>query len=173
MRKQSRFFSLLFTAAMVGWQANAAHAGEPAKRFEALGHKIEVKLDRAATRGAYSVLEMTDAPGNGPPRHVHSAEDEIFHVLQGRIRFWRGNETFVAGPGAVVFMPRNVPHTFKNVGDGESRVLIVITPGRLQGFFEEAAARNVTAPRDVAALATRYGIKVLGPPPSSDTARTC
>jgi quercetin dioxygenase-like cupin family protein len=173
MRQRPGLLTLFLLAALAPWPVLRADAAEPAKRFRALGHKIEVKLDRKATNGAYSVLEMTDAPGNGPPRHVHSAEDEIFHVLQGRVRFWRGSETFVAGPGAVVYMPRNVPHTFKNVGKTESRVLILITPGRLQGFFEEAAARNIVMPRDAAAfagLAERYGIKVLGPAPGGEAA---
>ena len=175
MRRGSTAVALVLLAGFALGALGSADAAEPAKRFQALGHKIEVKLDRAATNGAYAVLEMTDAPGNGPPRHIHSAEDEIFHVLQGRIRFWRGAETFVAAAGAVVYMPRNVPHSFKNVGRTESRVLIVITPGRLQGFFEEAAARNIVMPRDAAVfaeIAERYGIKVLGPPPGNEAMKT-
>ncbi len=148
-----------------------AGSAAPGRRFRAFGQTGEVKLDREATNGAFAVIEMTDAPGSGPPRHVHGAEDEIFYVLEGRLRFWRGSETFVGGPGAVIHMPRNVPHAYRNLGETESRMLVVITPGRLQGFFEEAAALDVVMPRDAAVvseIAGRYGIEVLGPPPGDE-----
>jgi mannose-6-phosphate isomerase-like protein (cupin superfamily) len=170
-------FAFLRRLALAGVVAAAAAGAAPAeapKRFEALGHKIEVKLDRAATNGTHAVLEVVDKPGFGPPRHVHTREDEIYYVVEGQVRIWRGGESFVVGPGAVVFMPRNVPHTFQNVGTGESRIVIVITPGRLQAFFEEAGARRLAAPADeaaITALARRYGIKVLGPPPGAAAER--
>ncbi len=163
------FSGLIALAALIGFTTPGAVAAEQAKPFTALGHKqILVKLDRAATNNAASVVVMVDAPGFGPPSHVHTKEDEIFYVLHGRIRIWRGEETLVAAPGESVFMPRNVPHTYQNIGQTESRLLIVVTPGHLQAFFEEAGARKLQVPRDmdeITKLCERYGITILGPPP--------
>jgi quercetin dioxygenase-like cupin family protein len=174
MRLQSRLFGLVVLASLAAFAGRSADAAEPPKKFNALGHKIEVKLDRAATKDAAAVLELIDAPGMGPPKHVHSKEDEIFHVLRGQIRIWRGDEVLVARPGTSVFMPRNIPHTYQNIGKSESRVLVIITPGSLQSFFEEASAGKLRGPRDndeIAKLAERYGIKILGPPPGAETTR--
>ncbi len=165
------FCGLIVAGALALFSTQDADAAEEAKRFSALGHKmIIVKLDRKATNDTAAVVEMVDRPGFGPPKHVHTKEDEVFYVLRGRIRIWRGEETIVAGPGESVFMPRNVPHTYQNIGTSDSRVLIVITPGNIQAFFEEAAARKLLVPRDmdeITKLCERYGIKILGPPPAA------
>lgn len=39
------------------------------------------------------------------------------------------------GPGGTVFMPRGVVHTFKNVGDEPSRMLVMTTPSGFEKFF--------------------------------------
>ena len=37
------------------------------------------------TNGAFFLVEVTMAPGNEPPPHVHSYEDELFYVLDGAV----------------------------------------------------------------------------------------
>jgi hypothetical protein len=108
----------------------------------------------------------------GTPLHVHHREDEAFYILDGRIRFRRGEEEFVAGRGDFVFGPKEVPHCFK-VLDGGARALVLITPGGLEHMFVEGGqpVRDETKPpaRDydvdhVVELARRYGFDVVGPP---------
>lgn len=144
-----------------------AAAAAASERFDALGHKILVKIDGAEVNNAVSVLEFVDRPGVGPPLHIHTAEDEIFHVVRGRIRIWRGDRSFVTKAGDTVFLPRGVPHAYMNIGREESRILVTIMPGNLVAFFREAGSRKMQVPRDMdelVKLSERYGMKILGPP---------
>ncbi|PYL06612.1 MAG: cupin domain-containing protein [Verrucomicrobia bacterium] len=81
----------------------------------------------------------TMPPGGGPPLHYHLNEDEIFHVLEGRVAFFLDGEWREVGPGGSAFMPRGVAHTFKNVGDAPSRVLIMTIPSGFEKFFARCA----------------------------------
>ena len=57
------------------------------------------------TNQAFSLLEATLAPGNEPPPHVHSREDELFYVLEGEFDVYVGEEAFTMKTGECVFLP--------------------------------------------------------------------
>ena len=42
------------------------------------------------TNGAFCLVEATLVPGNEPPPHVHSREDELFFVLEGAFDVYVG-----------------------------------------------------------------------------------
>ena len=89
-------------------------------------------------------------------------------MLEGRYRFRCGETDLEAGPDAVVFVPRDTPHTFLNIGDGPGRFRCVMTPGGFEGFFPALAERNVTLPDDmeiVVAIGREFGLEFLGPNP--------
>ena len=68
---------------------------------------------------------------------------------------------------------RKIP-LFQNITDEPARMLIVVRPGGIENYFSELAERAMTDPGNVAALdaiATRYGITVLGPPLAARPAR--
>jgi len=46
-----------------------------------------------------------------------------------------GDRTFIAGPGDVVFIPRTLPHRFRNVGIRAATMLFLYTPGGAEGVF--------------------------------------
>ena len=96
--------------------------------LRAFGDEVVIHLDGECTGGAVTMWTGTLPPGGGPPPHYHLNEDETFHVLEGRVAFLLGGEWREVGPGASAFMPRGVVHTFKNVGDQPSRILIMTTP---------------------------------------------
>ncbi len=99
-----------------------------------------VKASRASTKGSLSVIKTTI--DGGPPRHLHTREDESFYVLQGYLDVECGDDRFEAGPGSFVFLPRNIPHTFRTV-DGPATALVIGTPGGLDEYFADLhAARN-------------------------------
>ena len=80
-----------------------------------------------------------------------------------------GDETFEAGPETLVWLPRDVPHTFANRGDEEAWVVGVTTPSALQAMFEEQIAyfSGLTGPPDqeyLTGLLARFGVTTLGPP---------
>src|ERR1700750_1354103 len=70
-------------------------------------------IPNEATGGKLSVFQATMPEGFSPPRHIHTREDEVFVVLEGEAWFYVDAERHLAGPGASVYMPRGVPHTFR------------------------------------------------------------
>ena len=110
--------------------------------------------------------------GMATPLHVHHREDEAFYLLEGEIRFRRGDDEFTAKAGDFVFGPREVPHSFK-VLDGGARVLVLMTPAGLEQMFIEGGVpvgdpdERPTEHYDmepILALAAKYGWDVIGPP---------
>ena len=51
--------------------------------FKMLGTTMRLIATAAETAGRYTVLEQVTPVGWGPPRHIHSREDEIFYILEG------------------------------------------------------------------------------------------
>jgi hypothetical protein len=78
-------------------------------------------------------------PGGGPPPHYHANEDELFHVISGRVRFLVNDNWHEVNAGGSAFMPHGLVHTFKNVGDEASRMLILTMPSGIEKFFARCA----------------------------------
>lgn len=97
------------------------------------------KLSGPATRGLCAAWIETVPPGEGPPPHIHHAEDEIFYVLEGRLTFFANGGEILVGPGALVYSPRGEQHTFRNTGSTTARMLVLVLPAGFENFFAEAA----------------------------------
>ena len=138
------------------------------------GDLVTLKVVGEDTDGAFVLGEEVSPPGGGPPPHVHRREDEMFCVLEGEYEFLVGERTIRAGAGSVVYGPRNVPHSFKNVGTTPARLLAFVTPAGFEGFLEETgeeATEGSSPPKPgqeeierMLAVAPRYGIEMLPPP---------
>jgi quercetin dioxygenase-like cupin family protein len=131
-----------------------------------VGGPLALVLRSGDTGGALTALETTAAPGEGPPLHVHTNEDELLYVLEGRFRFRMEDDVTEAASGAMAFVPRGVRHTWQNVGSTPARMLVVFTPSGMERFFERFSEH---AERDSAGEAFRrigsdVGMDVVGPP---------
>ena len=71
------------------------------------------------------------------PLHRHTREDEYSFVLEGRMGALLGDDVVEAGPGDLVFKPRDQWHTFWNAGDEPCRILEIISPAGFERFFAE------------------------------------
>lgn len=138
----------------------------------------EFQVPAEHTGGKLAMFQATMPEGFSPPRHIHTREDEVFHVLEGEVWFDIDGERQLAGPGASVYMPRGVPHTFR-VKSPVARMLGVMTPGGFEQLFRNlsvpADERTLPAPDvvpfDVAAVMaeqTRLGTQVIGPPMAAE-----
>jgi mannose-6-phosphate isomerase-like protein (cupin superfamily) len=111
--------------------------------------------------GDFSLVEHPLSPrALAAPLHRHTREDEYSFVLEGRMGGLLGDEVVEAGPGDLVFKPRNEWHTFWNAGDEPCRILEIIAPAGFEHFFEELV--NIggalkAEPDELAELAARYG----------------
>ena len=95
------------------------------------------------------------------PLHRHTREDEYSYVLQGRMGALLGDDVVEAGPGDLVFKPRNQWHTFWNAGDEPCRILEIISPAGFERFFREVVDMGGVAQADEVAFAElreRYGL---------------
>ena len=72
--------------------------------------------------------------GSGPAAlHIHHADDEAWHVLDGTLRFRFIDRTVDVGSGGTVFIPAGVAYAYEALG---ARYLIILTP-RLAALIAE------------------------------------
>ena len=89
---------------------------------------------------------------------------EVFYVLEGEHVFRVGDREHRVGPGGAVFGPRGVPHAQRRVVPRQGRILAIVTPAGLEGFFRDLAAAEAAGtigPDAYAEVAERYGITWL------------
>jgi len=55
--------------------------------------------------------------GNAGHPHAHSNQEQAFYMLEGTMEVTVGDDTYTAGPGDCVYLPRNVMHGHRNAGD--------------------------------------------------------
>ncbi len=118
-------------------------------------------IDGEEAGGDFSLVEHPLPPrALAAPLHLHHREDEYSYVLEGRMGALLGDEVLEAGPGDLVFKPREQWHTFWNAGDEPCRILEIIAPAGFEHFFKELDALGGALqadPEELAALSARYG----------------
>jgi quercetin dioxygenase-like cupin family protein len=102
------------------------------------GDKLRFLVSGEQTGGAYAVAELEVVPGAGPPPHVHTREHELFYVLEGELQFIKDQTTFRAGKGFAALLPKNITHTFRNVGSKPAKALVLAFPGGFDRFALDA-----------------------------------
>ena len=114
-------------------------------RYGPGGGSFQIITSCCDTDNRQFVMAVTEPPGGGPPLHVHSREDEFFFVLEGEVTLWKDGRISKAAAGCGAFMPRSVPHTFKNRSKQPLKVLVVCTPGDIEPFFDYGAVPEGSA----------------------------
>lgn len=154
------------------------HGPDEGRALWSLGALLVIKADAGDTDGAFTVYDSLTAAGVSSPWHVHAREDELFYVLSGEVECVWGEEganRTRAGPGATAYLPRGVPHGFRVVGEEPCRMLVQLTPGGLEGFFEAVGrpAEELELPppmdhdiEEMIAVAEEYDLEILGRLPS-------
>ena len=113
------------------------------------------------------LFEETAPAGTETTFHLHRESDEVAWVLSGEITFKIGDDVTVGGPGTCAFIPRDVPHAWKNTGAETGRVLFLYTPAKAGGFFEERLAHPEGTANGPEAneMRRRDGWEIVGPSP--------
>jgi len=139
-----------------------------------VGALLQLKAGGADTDGRFALLDQTMPPDYAVPRHIHINEDEAWYLLDGAMTFYCGERVIEASKYSWVFAPRGIPHTFK-VGSEGARALTFAFPSSFADFVAELGepAPQLTVPppapvdpHHLAEVAHRYGIEIVGPPPS-------
>jgi quercetin dioxygenase-like cupin family protein len=148
------------TANEGGWIELGDHRGRPIVASE-------------HTAGSMVLAEVQADFLGGVPPHIHSAEDETFHILEGRFSIGIAKEALFAGPGDTVFAPRGISHTWRCMSEEGGRLLLLITPGENFERYIRKVAEHSAVPGDpssmaaIVALSNAHGITML--PPSQAT----
>jgi quercetin dioxygenase-like cupin family protein len=139
-----------------------------------IGILVVMKATSEQTGGAFGLVEQVLPAGFASPYHVHHAEDEAFYVLEGQITFICGGEKLRGEPGTYVFGPRDIPHGVRVEGTVPARMLLLVTPGGFERFWQDMGepAQTFTIPppgpvdmEKLMALAPKYNLEILGPLP--------
>jgi len=125
---------------------------------------VRFMIDGEDAGGDFSLVEHPMSPrALAAPLHRHAREDEYSFVLEGRMGGLLGDEVVEAGPGELVFKPRNEWHTFWNAGDQPCRILEIIAPAGFEHFFAELVDLGGSlkaAPEELAELSARYELEM-------------
>src|SRR6516162_10051464 len=103
------------------------------------GHLMTFLATAEDTQGKFALIETVARKGNVPPPLIHHREEETFYVLEGEMTVSVGDRTFKAEPGTTVFLPRDVVHSFA-IESEQLRMLILLTPAGMEGWFKEFSA---------------------------------
>ena len=127
------------------------------------------------------MIESELAYGEMPPLHVHAA-DESFHVFEGSLTVYLGEDAVRLDAGETLVAPRGVPHTYR-AESAKARLLTmsrVDSAARYDDFLRavvrpsESAAPAWATEEDeatVSAIAAAAGITVLSAPGELPAAR--
>ena len=128
--------------------------------------RMSVKASGEESGDAFTLLEADEPPGFGPPMHIHHDAAEAFYVVAGEYIIFVRDEEFACPAGSFIYIPAGVPHGFR-VGNQQSRKLNFYAPAAMVGYFDELAASVGTEidPDELAKMADRYGMEVIGPVP--------
>jgi quercetin dioxygenase-like cupin family protein len=99
------------------------------------------KADGAETGDRYSVSEWwLDPHSDGPGRHQHEANDEIFIALVGRPSVLAGERWYELDTGSTIVIPAGIDHDFANRTDERAALLNVFVPGGFETNMPEIVA---------------------------------
>jgi mannose-6-phosphate isomerase-like protein (cupin superfamily) len=130
------------------------------RNFRYLGNYVTVHADSSDMDGKCSVLEMHAFPGSEPPMHIHQNEDEIFIIIEGRMKLTCGGVERVLSPGESAIAKRGTPHTFK-ILTPSMRSFAIFTPGGFEDFFRGLAGDGPLSVERIGQLAAQYGTRLV------------
>lgn len=154
-RDLPRFISLTGTLALVVLSVSAALAqtarviapgeGETRLIFSAgetlaASRPLLIKVD-PVTVGATQFVVGTELLKTGQkiPQHRHANQEEILFVHQGTATVILGDMTAAAGPGSIVFIPRNAWIGVENHGTEPVLIMFAFPMIGMEGFFRRVA----------------------------------
>jgi len=132
-------------------------------------------VEKKDGNGDFALIEAIMEPGNEPPPHVHSREDELYYLIEGEVDIYVGKEAFKVQAAECAFLPKLTPHAFV-IRSSRIRLLLIITPGGLEEAFRSVAspAQSLDLPIGMPTYSTtdlkrtaqrfsEYGVRFLAP----------
>ena len=137
---------------------------------------VWIRVSADAGHNGLSMLESLAPRGDSPPLHLHTRDDELFHVVSGELLLEIEGEEVILAEGETALAPAGVAHSYR-VESAEARWLVVTVGGEFERFVRELsrpAERDGLPPRtgpptaeqaeELAAVGAKHGIEIVGPP---------
>ena len=124
-----------------------------------MNSRVRIVSGASDNSDGLSVIKHWLPFGESPPLHIHDSEDEVFHIIEGNVRFIVGDEIIEKTAGDSLVAPKGVPHTFV-VDSADGAKLVTVTA---HGDFE-AMIHEVSRP------ATDAGLPEPSGPPTPEMA---
>jgi quercetin dioxygenase-like cupin family protein len=138
------------------------------------GGLVTFKVTSEQSGGVLCLIEHAASRGKRTPLHLHPDSDETVYVLEGELLLHIDGIEYMAGPGAVAWIPRGVPHAFLVTSELERSLWAVTPGGAMEAFYRQAgdpASSRTLPPAEIditrlrAAGEETGAMKTLGPPP--------
>ena len=98
------------------------------------------QLDKETDYFKYTVIAETETGSielikvdDKIPLHKHPKENHFVFVYKGRAKGTVGDVSAEVGPGQLVAIPADVPHSFERIGDSPVEIILFSTPPFVPG----------------------------------------
>jgi quercetin dioxygenase-like cupin family protein len=135
--------------------------------------EIRFLLTSDDSNGSASVFEFVVPAGQklAAPAHKNDAYEEILYGVEGVLTWTVEGRPIEVGPGEALCIPRGAVHRFDNLGSGDVKQLVVISPAIMgPAYFREAAevigaaAGGPPNREKMSEVFRRHGMTVAAPP---------
>ncbi|MCQ8186072.1 cupin domain-containing protein [Parvularcula maris] len=104
-------------------------------------HPVDKLLSQTENEDGLTFYEFRVLPRSaGAPPHTHTHEDEFFYVVSGTVQFLNGEQVVEGTPGTFAALTRGHPHAFWNAGDEPAVMVVGVSNGKFETFFDALAA---------------------------------
>ncbi len=149
---------------MMGSQQAVVIPATEGKAYRQFGRFYTFKLWSEETNGLLSIVEISTPPQSGPPLHIHRREDQTFYIVEGEFEIQCGDQRFQVTRGTITFLPRNIPHTYRNSGNTPGTLLEINTPAGFEQFYEAVNRLSQDESSDmqkIAEIAKQFELELL------------
>jgi quercetin dioxygenase-like cupin family protein len=139
------------------------------KELHIMGGQFNCLVSAKDTNGDFCAYDTFRSEKGGPAFHLHHNQDEWFYNIKGEFIVKVGDDKFNLKPGDSLFAPRQIPHAFAKINDGEAQMLVLFQPaGSMEDFFKQISQLGENIPKDqehvLKELYRKHGMEVVGPP---------
>jgi quercetin dioxygenase-like cupin family protein len=152
------------------------HTDAPGEELWFMNSWVTIRRPSRSAADGLCIMEHRLPQGDSPPLHVHAAEDEIFHILKGVVRYEVGGKTIIGRAGDTLVAPKGLPHSFVVESPEGAHVLTITTRADFETMLR-AVSRPATAQalpdaapptpeflERLVRVAAANGIDIIGPP---------
>lgn len=133
--------------------------------YNVMGMDKFLKISEKDTNGQLSLFFGYYVKNDSAPMHVHYKEDEQFYVLNGEVLFQVGDDRHTLNAGDLVFLPRNIPHTYLVLSDTATMLFMTTPSGKTEAFFKTLSQlKSRPSPEQMQQFFKDHDLGLVGPP---------